>query len=281
MQQSSQQQQQSQGLVKKQAAKPVAKPQPDTPSLPLCPKCSTEIPEGANFCPECGEPITEEALVQTQAEQEAIIEPEVIKEEPVRKSLFSGRQLASIKQTSTDINNANKQRAEEAARLEEEKRQAAEAMQKAAETKRIADEAERQRQIHEAQIQTQAKVQSQVLTSVVQDPMLGTYVCKRYGDTLIFDSSTHALEIDVGVNRNLGSIVKRELSVTVNGSNVTLNEISNNYSSLSNAQQTECFLPLATLFKGSFNGKKTVLKGYWYHQSGHTSSHFVFDKVKK
>jgi hypothetical protein len=102
------------------------------------------------------------------------------------------------------------------------------------------------------------------------------YVCGRYKCTIVIDSPTHAIEISVG---RYGTEVKREFSLVINGKQVTLNETANNYGSLSKDQWDECFLPLANLFKGSFNGKKTVLKGYWHHQSGHTSSHFVYDKV--
>jgi TPR repeat protein len=110
-----------------------------------------------------------------------------------------------------------------------------------------------------------------------QDPMLGKYYCKRYKDTIVIDSPTHAYN----VYDFYGPEIIREFFVTINGSHITLNETSNNYGSLSNAQWNSSYipLPLANLFKGSFNGKKTVLKGYWHHQSGHTSSHFVYDKV--
>jgi TPR repeat protein len=132
-----------------------------------------------------------------------------------------------------------------------------------------------------AQAQTPAsKEAASTQRQTSQDPMLGTYVCERYGDTLVFDSPTHAREISRGVNRNLGTVINREFSVTVNGKKVMLSETANNYSGLSKAQWDECFLPLAEVYKGSFDGKKTVLKGYWHHSDGHTSSHFVFKKVK-
>jgi hypothetical protein len=148
---------------------------------------------------------------------------------------------------------------------------------KAAADAKAKAEAEIRSQVDKAQAPA---IKQAVNSQTSQDPMLGTYFCKKYNETIIFDSSTHAIEINAGVNRKLGTVVRRELSVTVNGDNVTLNETSNNYSTLSKAQWDECFLPLAMTYKGSFNSKKTVLQGYWHHQSGHTSSHFVYDKVK-
>jgi chemotaxis protein histidine kinase CheA len=105
----------------------------------------------------------------------------VIEAEPERKPFFSSSQMASIRQTGSDIDAAQMQRAEEAriaeekrkeaeriaeekrreaARLAEEKRREAarlaEERRQAAEAKRIADEAERQRQIQQAQAQKAA-----------------------------------------------------------------------------------------------------------------------------
>jgi chemotaxis protein histidine kinase CheA len=167
-----------------------------------CPNCGNL--STFDFCSKCGNPVTEEAVAELQAVQanapppvntqiaameaelaelETFIssepepeiepeieeyidedEPEVVVEEPVRKSLFSERQIASITQAGADIDRANQQRAEEA-RIAEEKRQEAEAKRKAADEKRkeaaarqkaanakkAADEAERQQQIQEAQ----------------------------------------------------------------------------------------------------------------------------------
>jgi hypothetical protein len=86
-------------------------------------------------------------------------EPEVFEDEPVRKSFFSDRQMAAIRQTGADIDKANQQRAEQARIAEEKRKEAvriAEERRKAVEARKIAAEKERQRQICEAQAQKEA-----------------------------------------------------------------------------------------------------------------------------
>jgi predicted RNA-binding Zn-ribbon protein involved in translation (DUF1610 family) len=76
-------------------------------------------------------------------------EPVVTEDEPVRKSLFSDRQMASIKQTGADIDDARNQRAEEARKKKkkrEEEERLAEERRKEAEIL-----AEKKRQLTEAQ----------------------------------------------------------------------------------------------------------------------------------
>jgi len=100
------------------------------------------------------------------AELESLInsEPEETDEEistppsmppPVRKSLFSDSQLASIMKTGADIDAAVQRRAEEA-RIAEEKRRAEEAERKRKEEERRRKEEERQRQLREAQERKEA-----------------------------------------------------------------------------------------------------------------------------
>jgi ribosomal protein L40E len=117
------------------------KPQDGIP----CPSCGNL--SIFDFCTKCGKPVTEEAVAEMQAAQAQVNvepemeieieedEPEVIEEEPIRKSLFSERQIASIMQKGADIDEANRQRAE---------------------AKRIAEEEERQRQIREEQAKKEA-----------------------------------------------------------------------------------------------------------------------------
>lgn len=90
-------------------------------------------------------------------------EPEQIKVElpPVRKSLFSDKQLESIRKTGAAVDEVTKQRIEEERiaeekrkeeeRIAEEKRKAEEAERKRREAERKRQEEERQRQIKEAQ----------------------------------------------------------------------------------------------------------------------------------
>jgi hypothetical protein len=100
-----------------------------------------------------------ETLINSGPEPE---EPEVIKEEtppPAKKSLFSDRQMESIRKTGAVVDEITRQRLE-AERIAEEKRKEAERIaeekRKAEEAERKRKEEERQRQIKEAQERKEA-----------------------------------------------------------------------------------------------------------------------------
>jgi hypothetical protein len=91
-------------------------------------------------------------------------EPEIIEDKkpsppPTRKSLFSDKQIASIRKTGAAVDEITKQRLE-AERIAEEKRKEAERIaeekRKAEEAERKRKEEERQRQIKEAQARKEA-----------------------------------------------------------------------------------------------------------------------------
>jgi len=103
-----------------------------------------------------------EALINSKPELVEVQEPEAMENEapaPAKKSLFSDRQMASIRKTGAIVDEITRQRVE-AERIAEEKRKEeariAEEKRKAEEAERKRKEAERQRQIKEAQERKEA-----------------------------------------------------------------------------------------------------------------------------
>lgn len=93
-----------------------------------CPNCGNL--STFDFCSKCGKPVTQEAVTEMQAakaqvnsEQETVeYEREVIDDKPMRKSLFSDKQMESIMQKGAEIDKANRQRIEETKRKEEKEK---------------------------------------------------------------------------------------------------------------------------------------------------------------